>query len=238
MIGPECTTLDSQGRLVWCASNDGRIMRLERDGTRTVLADSYQGKRFNAPNDAVIRSDGAIYFTDPDFGLRYGPKSSLKQLSFDGVWLVKDGKAAPLLDSATLGGNPNGIALSPDEKFLYLTAGSSRLMRYAVNADGTIGSGVLFAEGAGIGDGIKVDRKGDVFSTGGAGPGVVRITSPEGKFLGLINLPISGAEPKKQICATNDAFGGNDGRTLYITACEAVYKIRLRTPGIVPGPAR
>jgi gluconolactonase len=111
-------------------------------------------------------------------------------------------------------------------------------MRYAVNADGTLGSGVLFAEGAGIGDGMKVDRKGDVFSTGGAGPGVVRITSPEGKLLGLINLPISDTEPKKQICATNDAFGGNDGKTLYITACEAVYKIQLRTPGIVPGPAR
>jgi gluconolactonase len=238
MIGPECTTLDSQGRLVWCASNDGKIMRLEKDGTRTVLADTYEGKRFNGPNDAVIRSDGAIYFTDPDFALRYGPKSPQKQLPFDGVWLVKGGKPVPLLDSSALGGNPNGIALSPDEKFLYLTAGSNKLMRYAVNADGSLGRGALFAEGAGIGDGLKVDRKGDIFSTGGAGPGVVRITSPEGKFLGAINLPISDAEPKAQICATNDAFGGNDAKTLYITACEAVYKIQLRTPGVVPGPAR
>ena len=93
-----------------------------------------------------------------------------------------------------------------------------------------------FGEGEGITDGMKVDRKGNIYSSSGAGPGVIRITSPEGKLLGFLNLPIlGGQEPKRQICATNEAFGG-DGRDLYISACDAVYKIRLETPGIIPGP--
>ena len=92
MIGPNGEALDPQGRLVWCASPDGTIVRLEKDGSRTVLADKYEGKRFNGPNDLVIRSDGAIYFTDSDFGLRGSFKSPQKELTFNGVYLVKDGK--------------------------------------------------------------------------------------------------------------------------------------------------
>jgi hypothetical protein len=148
---------------------------------------------------------------------------------------VKDGKVSMVLDQKSLGANPNGIALSPDEKFLYLTAGN-KLKRYAVNPDDTLGEGTLFAEGEGITDGMKVDRKGNVYSSSGAGPGIIRITSPDGKLLGFLNLPIvGGEEPKRQICATNEAFGG-DGRDLYISACDAVYKIRLEVPGIIPGP--
>jgi gluconolactonase len=105
-----------------------------------------------------------------------------------------------------------------------------------VNADGTLGEWTLFTEGAGIGDGMRVDSRGNLFSTGGAGPGVVRITSPAGKLLGTINLPILGAEPKKQICSTNVAFGDNDAKTLYIAGCDAIYRIRLKVPGILQGP--
>jgi gluconolactonase len=134
-----------------------------------------------------------------------------------------------------LGASPNGVVLSLDEKYLYLTAGR-KLMRYEVKADDTLGGGTLVAEGEGITDGMKIDRKGNVYSTSGAGPGVIRITSPAGKLLGFINLPIVGdQEPKRQICATNLAFGG-DGRDLYVSACDAVYKIRLEAPGIISGP--
>jgi len=110
------------------------------------------------------------------------------------------------------------------------------LKRYEVRPDGTLGAFTLFAEGDGIGDGIKVDVKGNVFSSGGAGPGVIRIFSPQGKELGSLHMPIYGGEPKKQICATNLAFGGNDSRTLFVTACDAVYKIQTKTTGVVPGP--
>jgi gluconolactonase len=237
LIGPSCANLDSQGRLVWCADNDRAIMRLEKDGTRTVLASGSEGKKFSGPNDLVVRSDDAVYFTDNDFGLRDAGKSPQKELP-NGIWLVREGHAPQrVLDDQSLGGIPNGIALSPDEKFMYLTAGR-KMKRYEVHADGTLGSSSLFAEGDGIGDGIKVDVKGNLFSAGGAGPGIIRITSAEGKLLGFIKLPVYGGEPKKQICATNEAFGGQDGRTLFIAACDAVYKIRLRTTGLLPGHKR
>lgn len=238
LIGPECTSRDSAGRVLWCASNDGAIMRLEKDGTRTIIANNYQGKRFDGPNDLAIKSDGAIYFTDTDTGLRDGRLSPLKQLPFTGVYLIKDDKVTLLLDNKALGGGPNGIGLSPDGKYLYLTAGFKKLMRYEVKDDDTLGAGTLFAEGAGIGDGLKVDRHGDVFSTGGAFAGEVRITAPDGTFLGLLNIPLPGTEPKREICALNLAFGGPDGKTLYIMGGEAVFKIRLRTAGIIPGPAQ
>jgi gluconolactonase len=236
LIGPSCSSLDAQGRLVWCADNDRTINRLEKDGTRTVLSAGFEGKHFSGPNDLMITHDGAIYFTDNDFGLRDAGKSPLKELQ-NGIWRVKDGQSKMVLDDKTLGGTPNGIVFSPDEKYLYLSA-NSKLKRYEVRPDGSLGDGILFAEGPGIGDGMKVDRKGNIFSSGGAGPGIIRITSPDGKLLGMLNLPIYGGEPKKQICATNNAFGGPDNRTLFITACDAVYKIRLKTTGIVPGPAR
>jgi gluconolactonase len=234
IIGPNCATLDAQGRLVWCAGQDLAVKRLEKDGTRTVLADGFEGKHFNGPNDVAINSDGAIYIADSDVGLRDGGRSPLKQMP-DNVWLWKDGKVKLALDQNSLGASPNGIVLSPDEKYLYLTAGR-RLKRYEVKADDTLGEGIVFGEGEGITDGMKVDRMGNIYSSSGAGPGVIRITSPAGTLLGFLNLPIvGGQEPKRQICATNEAFGG-DGRDLYISACDVVYKIRLKTPGIIPGP--
>lgn len=234
LIGPSCTSLDAEGRLVWCADDDREIMRLEKDGSRTVLSAGYDGKRFNGPNDIAIKSDGAIYVTDNDFGLRGAGESPRKELP-DAVWLIKDGRTKMVLDAKLLGGIPNGIALSPHGHYLYLSAGET-MKRYVVRPDDTLGPGIVFAQGEGITDGMKVDKEGDIFSAGGAGPGVIRITSPTGKLLGFLNMPIYGGEPKKQICATNENFGGNDGKTLFIAACNVVYEIRLRTSGIVPGP--
>ena len=108
------------------------------------------------------------------------------------------------------------------------------MRRYAVNPDGTLGAYTVFTEGPGIGNGQRADKAGNIFSAGGAGPGVIRITSPGGKLLGTLNLPVYGGEPKKQICSTNEAFGGPDGKTLFIAGFDSVYTIRLKTEGIVP----
>jgi gluconolactonase len=236
LIGPSCSGVDPQGRIVWCANNDRRLMRLEADGTRTVLSAGGEGKRFSGPNDISIKSDGAIYLTDNDFGLRGAGKSPQKELA-NGVWRIKDGTTTRVLAAEQLGAIPNGITFSPDERHLYLTAGA-KLLRYEVKPDGSLGASTLVAEGAGIGDGMRVDTLGNVYSTGGAGPGMVRITSPTGTYLGTINLPIPAGEPKRQICSTNVAFGDNDAKTLYIAACDDVYKIRLKVAGILQGPAR
>jgi gluconolactonase len=237
LIGPSCASLDSQGRLIWCADNDRAVMRLEKDGTRTVLSSgSNDGKRFSGPNDIVVAKDDAVYLTDNDFGLRDGGKNPDKQLP-NGIWRIKDGKSTMVLEATVLGGIPNGITLSPDERYLYANAGQ-RMFRYEVEADGSLGPGSLFTQGPGIGDGMKVDTLGNVYSTSGAGPGIVRITSPAGTLLGYLNLAIVGGEPKKQICATNVAFGDLDARSLYVTACDHVYRIRLKVAGVMPGPKR
>jgi gluconolactonase len=238
LIGPSCASLDSQGRLIWCADNDRAVMRLEKDGTtRTKLSGgSNDGKRFSGPNDIVVAKDDAVYLTDNDFGLRDGGQNPDKQLP-NGIWRIKDGQSTMVLEAMVLGGIPNGIVLSPDEKYLYANAGQ-RMMRYEVKADGSLGPGGLFTQGPGIGDGMKVDTLGNVYSTSGAGPGIVRITSPAGTLLGYLNLPIVGGEPKKQICATNVAFGDLDAKSLYVTACDHVYRIRLKVAGVMPGPKR
>jgi gluconolactonase len=235
LIGPSCASLDSQGRLVWCADNDRTVMRLEPDGSRTVLSrGAADGKRFSGPNDIVIARDDAVYLTDNDFGLRGAGRSPDKQMP-NGIWRIKDGESRLVLEGEKLGGIPNGIVLSPDERYLYLSA-LQKMMRYEVRPDGSLGAGMLFTEGLGIGDGMKVDTLGNVWSTGGAGPGIVRITAPTGKVLGLLHLPIVDDEPKRQICATNLAFGDADGKSLYVTACDDVYRIRLKVPGVMPGP--
>jgi gluconolactonase len=236
LIGPSCASLDSQGRLIWCGDNDRTVMRLEKDGTRTVLSSGLNGKRFSGPNDIVVRSDDGVYLTDNDFGLRDGGKNPDKQME-NGIWLIKDGTSRMVLDAKTLGGIPNGIALSPDEKTMYLTS-LSRIMKYEVKPDGSLGPGTLFTQGPGIGDGMKVDRLGNLYSTSGAGPGIIRVTAPNGTLLGLLNLPITDVEPKRQICATNVAFGDPDGKGLYVTACDVVYRIRMKVEGVMAGPKK
>jgi gluconolactonase len=235
LIGPSCSGVDPQGRILWCADDDRQVMRLEKDGSHTVLSTGAEGKRFSGPNDISIKSDGAVYLTDNDFGLRDAGKSPLKELQ-NAVWLIKDGKTTRLVTDTDIGGIPNGVTLSNDEKFLYLSAGR-KMLRYAVKADDTLGAGAPFTEGVGIGDGMRSDSRGNIYSTGGAGPGLVRITAPDGTYLGSLNLPIPSGEPKKQICSTNVAFAEADAKTLYVAACDAVYKIRLKVAGILEGPA-
>lgn len=240
LMGPGCVAVDGQGRIVWCAGQDRAIKRLEKDGTRTVLADNFEGRRFNGPNDVAITADGAIYFTDSDVGLRGGINGGLAQMP-DSVFRIKDGKVTMVVSRDQLGAEPNGIALSPDDKYLYLSAGTMsadpKIMRYPVQADGSVGPGELFTHGPGIGDGMKADRAGNLWSTGPV-PGTVRITSPAGKLLGLLHMPTFGdAEPRKTACASSLAFGGDDAKTLYISGCEQIYSIPLRSPGILQGPA-
>jgi len=233
LIGPSCTGMDSQGRVIWCADNDRQVKRLETDGTHTVLSGGMNGRKFSGPNDIAIAADDAVYVTDNDFGLRDGGKNPDKQLQ-NGIYRIKDGTTTLVLSASDLGGIPNGIALSPDGRWMYLSTANRTMRRYAVNPDGTLGPFTVFTQGEGIGDGIKTDTVGNVYSAGGAGPGIVRITSPEGKLLGTINLPIHGGEPKRQICATNIAFGEADARTLFIAGCDSVYTIRLKVQGIAP----
>jgi gluconolactonase len=235
LIGPNALTLDPQQRLVICAMTDRNIVRIEKDGTRTVLADRYQGKRFSGPNDIIVKSDGAVYFTDSVGGLRGGDDSPQRELPYNGFYLVKDGKVTLLgSDEGHPMDFPNGIGLSPDEKYLYVTAGFGKTFRYEVQADDTVANGKLFVEKGN--DGLKVDRRGNLYSSSnGRGPAEISITSPEGKSLGAIQMPRVAAEPRPRICATNVAFGDADAKGLYITGCSGLFHIRLNTPGIMPG---
>ena len=180
-----------------------------------------------------MRRDDGVYLTDKDFGLRDAGASSDKQMP-NGVWLVKDRQSRLVLSAEALGGIPNGVALSPDERYLYLTA-LQKLMRYEVQPDGSLASGMLFTEGPG--DRRRHEdrharqclfdqrRRARHRANHGA----------DGTLLGYRNLPIYG-EPKRQICATNVAFG--DGKSLFITACDVAYEIRLKVAGLIQGRRR
>ena len=230
LIGSNGLALDPQGRLVVTAMNDRTVYRLEKDGTRTVLADRFEGKRFNGPNDLTVASNGSIYFTDSVWGLRGADKDPGRELPFSGFFLFKDGSVRLLgSDQEAPGTFPNGITLSPDEKVLYVTAGGRRTMRYDVLPDGGVANGRLFvAHGS---DGMKVDRDGNLYTTSGGTPGVVQITSAAGAPLGRLHLPQPATEPRPRVCATNVAFGGSDNRTLYITACTHLFRVRVNVPG-------
>jgi gluconolactonase len=234
LIGPNGLSLDAEGRLIYLAANDRTVMRLEKDGARTVIADRYDGRRFNGPNDLAVHSSGSIYLTDSVWGLRDGLANPDSELDFSGVYLLKDGDVKLLYgDADNPGGWPNGIALSPDERHLYLNTGVQNVLRYAVAADGTLRDRTVFIAGEGS-DGMKVDVLGNLYTTNGAGAGEVRITSPEAVRLGVLELPVPAGEPRAQVCATNVAFGDRDSRTLYITACEHVYRIRMKVAGVHP----
>lgn len=224
-IGPNGITVDPQGRIVFTAQGDRTIVRLEKDGKRTVLADRFEGKRLNRPNDLVVRSDGWVYFTDP----RPANNPAI-ELPHGGVYRTRDSNSdLQVLDKEI---TPNGITFSPDEKILYVNGGG-QIFRYDVQPDGTITNRRLFIDPRASGDktpgnpdGMKVDRAGNLWTTG---PGGIWIISPAGKHLGTIRLP----EP-----ATNLAFGDPDGKTLYITDRRSFARIRLNAPGITPGIRR
>jgi gluconolactonase len=231
LIGSNGLTLDPQGRLIITAMADRNIARLEKDGKRTILADRYDGKRFSGPNDIVAKSDGSIYFTDSINGLRGGSVSPFREQPFNGFYLVKDGKVTLLGgDKDHPGDFPNGITLSPDEKHLYVTAGFQKTLRYDILPDDTVANPRVFLD-AGI-DGMKVDRKGNLYST--VQGNEIWVTSPEGKHLCTLQIPQSTREPRPRIVTTNMAFGDADGKTLYVTACTHLFRIRLKVAGMRP----
>jgi gluconolactonase len=230
LIGSNGLALDQDGRLVITAMADRAVTRLEKNGTRTLLADRFQGKRLSGPNDVVVKSNGAVYFTDSISGLRGGPVSPERELPFNGFYLIKAGRISYLGgDREPGGGAPNGITLSPDEKYLYVTAGRT-VMRYEIQPDDTVANGQVFVQD--FSDGMKTDVRGNLYTTGSSGGRAsVRVTSSEGKELGFLQLPVEVKEPRPRICATNVAFGDSDNKGLYITACSMVYRVQMKVPG-------
>ena len=224
LLGSNAVTLDPHGRVVYCAHGDRQVVRLEEDGRRTVLASQYEGKRLNSPNDLVYKSDGSLYFTDPAAGLRNGNDDPKKELPFTGVYLLKDGK----LQLLTKDFRPNGLAFTPDEKHLYLINSDKKsILRYDVQPDDTITNAQAFIDmsldkAPGGPDGMKVDQKGNVYCTG---PGGFWIMSAEGKHLATVLTP--------EVVA-NLAFGGADGKTLFLMGRTSLYQIHLKVPGILP----
>ena len=230
LIGSNGLALDQEGRLVITAMADRAVTRLEKNGTRTLLAGQFQGKRLNGPNDVVVKSNGAVYFTDSINGLRGGPVSPQRELPFNGFYLIKEGRISYLGgDRDPGGGVPNGITLSPDERYLYVTAGRT-VMRYEIQPDDTVANGRVFVQD--FSDGMKTDVRGNLYTTaGGGGRSYVRVTSAESRELGFLQLPVELKEPRPRICATNVAFGDADNRGLYITACSKVYRVQMKVPG-------
>ena len=226
--GSNGLTIDKEGRLIIDQHGNRRVIRIEKKGPVTILADKMDGKRFNSPNDIVQKSDGTIYFTDPPYGLPKFFDDPRKELDYSGVFMIKNGKTQ--LVSKDLGG-PNGLAFSPDEKYFYVTNWDIRdihhtktIWRYEVNKDGTLQNGKIFfdcnqTEDDEALDGMKVDKEGNLFVSA---PGAVWIISPEAKLLGKIVAPERPA---------NMAWGDEDGKTLYFTAHRSLYKIRVNTGG-------
>jgi len=219
-VGPNGLVLDRQGRLVICQQGNRHVIRIEKDGSRTLLAERFEGKHLNSPNDIVRARDGSLYFTDPPYGLPKQDKDPQAELAFSGVYRIRDGKLELVTKDLA---RPNGLAFSPDEKYLYITDGRL-IKRFDVQKDGSITNGAEFFDMAKVNprggpDGFKVDRRGNLFSSG---PGGIIVISPEGKHLGTISVPENPA---------NCAFGGKDGRTLFITARTGLYSVRLKTSG-------
>lgn len=233
--GSNGLTLDSEGRLLLCQHGDRRVARLESDGSFTTLVRLWNMRRFNSPNDLVFDAKGNLYFTDPSYGLVQREKDPLRELVFNGVYLLRpSGEVVLLTDKLTA---PNGVALSPDQQILYVAVSDSDkpiIMAYPIKEDGTLDEGSLFFDASelkaagrkGSPDGLKVDAAGNVFSTG---PGGVLVLSPEGRHLGTI---MTGE-------ATANCAWGGDGSVLYITADMYLCRIQTSTMGSnLPGKRR
>lgn len=226
--GSNGLAIDKEGRLIVDQHGNRRVVRHEKKGPSTVLVDNIDGKRLNSPNDLVLRSDGALYITDPPYGLPNAYNDKRKELDYAGVILYKDGKATVVAKDC---GGPNGIALSPDEKYLYVgnwdirdIHGTKTVWRYEVQPNGTLKNGKIFfdwnlTEDEEAIDGIKTDKAGNLFVSA---PGGVWILSPKAKLLGKIVTPER---------AANMAWGDADGKTLYMTAHSSLYKVRVNTGG-------
>ncbi|NOT35536.1 MAG: SMP-30/gluconolactonase/LRE family protein [Candidatus Eisenbacteria bacterium] len=222
--GSNGLAFDPEGRLTSCEHGNRRVTRLEKDGKLTVLADRYEGKRLNSPNDLVYRSDGALYFTDPPFGLPKAHDDPAREVPYTGVYCWRDGQLKLVSNDLT---GPNGLAFSPDERWFYVTNWDTRkkiIMRYEVQRDGSLKNGREFfsmngAPGEEALDGLKIDQRGNLYASG---PGGVWIISPAGKHLGTLRAPELPA---------NLAWGDADGRGLYMTARSGLYRVRLEVAG-------
>ena len=214
-------TLDPQGRLISCHQETRCVTRREKNGKVTVLASTFNGKKFNSPDDVVVRSDGVIYFTDPSFSL----PANKKEQPVDGVYRISaEGKVDLVVKDFA---KPNGIAFSPDEKLLYVNdTVRQQIYAFDVSTSGDLSNERIFAyttgELGGLPNGMKLDSSGNIYCTG---PGGIQIYQPSGKFIGLIYMPQA---------VSNFCFGDADRKTLYITAGPAVYKIRVKIPGCAP----
>jgi gluconolactonase len=237
--GSNGMTLDADGRVSVAGHARRNVWRMESVDPKaqiTVLADSYQGKKLNSPNDLAYKSDGSLYFTDPPYGLQtQSDTDPQKELQVNGVYRIPGARqqkpgAAPDRDKLQLVikdlARPNGLAFSPDEKFLYVAeSGKKQWFRYRVQPDGSLTDGALFLDAStdpaeGGPDGLRVDEKGNIY---GSGPGGVWIISPEGKHIGTIKVPER---------VSNVAWGDKDGKTLYITASTSLYRIKLKIAGV------
>lgn len=222
--GSNGLTFDREGRLTICEHGNRRVTRLEKNGVLTVLADRFDGKRLNSPNDLVYRSDGALFFTDPFFGLPKFGEDPRREIANTGVYVVRNGTVR--LVTAELSG-PNGIGFSPDERFLYVSNWDDHrkvIMRYALRPDDTVERGDVFADLTGEAgedaiDGLKIDQAGNVYASG---PGGLWIFAADGRKLGLLRGP---EHPH------NMAWGDADRRTLYWAAQTGIYRLRLNIPG-------
>lgn len=221
--GSNGLAFDNEGRVLFCEHGDRRVSVLTENGGKLTLADHYDGKRFNSPNDLAVHSSGAIYFTDPPYGLPGGQDSEARELDINGVYrIAPDGEVTLLIDDLD---RPNGVALGPDEKTLYVAQSHGPapiIMSYPVNDDGSVGEGSLFydckgLEGPGSPDGLKIGDDGTVFSTG---PGGLLIIDKEGKLLGRILCTRATA---------NVGFGKNaeGGNALYLTSKDRILRVNL-----------
>jgi gluconolactonase len=217
-------TLDLDGRLLACEHGNRRVSRTAQDGTVEAIAERYQGRRLNSPNDIVVKSDGTIYFTDPPYGIQ--PEQ--REQPCNGVYrILPDGMLELLLDELE---RPNGLAFSPDESILYIGDSARRHVRaFDVRPDGTLAGSRVFADmdhpQPGSPDGMKIDQEGHLYVTGATG---IWIFEPDGTHLGVIATPERPA---------NCAWGDTDLRTLYVTARTSLYRIRTTVPGVPVIPA-
>ena len=208
--------LDPEGRVVFCSSAKHAVVRIEKDGSTTILAQMIDGKQLQRPNDLVIKSNGSIYFTD-------NSRDQTGQMP-PTVYLIKDGQTIPIITGLV---GPNGITLSPDESVLYVNDIRVRkVYRYEVLDDDTVANGQLFVDQGGFkevgsNDGIKTDIHGNVYNTA---PGGIWIISPTGRLLGTVRVPDR---------VTNLGFGGADGKTLFLTGHASLYRLRLKTEGLL-----
>jgi gluconolactonase len=223
-VGPNGATAGEGGTVVMCQHGNRRVVRITNDLTVTTVVDRFEGKRFNSPNDVVYRSDGSMYFTDPPYGLPKFDDDPSKELPFNGVYKLTNGKVHLLVKDLT---RPNGLAFSPDERTMYVANSDENYriwMCYDVAADGTLSNGRVFKDvtaekDEGLPDGMKIDSLGNIWATG---PGGIWVFTPDGKHLGTIKPPEQPA---------NCAWGDADWKTLYITAVSGLYRLKTSVRG-------